>query len=214
MPTDQNPVSIATRPGTDADVPAVVAIMAEAFANDPVLGFVLDDGPASEPDRRRALLAAFFANRLLGGRGIDEIVVPADPVDAREAAAVWISPRSPEDAEPDFSMLRAVNDLTFGADTMEARITALIPVFAVHPTTPHWYLPFVGTRPSARGRGLASAVISAVTRRCDAEGVGAYLESSDPANVPLYERHGFVVTAEIAIEGGPTVPVMWRDPVS
>jgi len=65
---------------------------------------------------------------------------------------------------------------------------------------------------SARGRGLASACISVVTRRCDATGHGAYLESSDPANVPLYERHGFQVTSEVAIRGGPTVPLMWRDP--
>jgi len=210
MPAGRAP--IVTRPGTDADVPSVVAVMAEAFADDPVLGFVLDDGPDPDPDRRRSLLAAFFANRLLGGRGIDEIVVPADPADAREAAAVWIPPQGPDGPEPDMSMLRAVNDLAFGAETMEARTMALMPLLTAHPTTPHWYLSLVGTRASARGRGLASAVISAVTDRCDADGVGAYLESSDPANVPLYQRHGFVVTAEAAIDGGPTVPLMWRDP--
>ena len=120
MPAGRAP--IATRPGTDADVPSVVAVMADAFADDPVLRFVLDDGPDPDPDRRRSLLAAFFANRLLGGRGIDEIVVPADPADAREAAAVWIPPHAPE---LDLSMLRAVNDLAFGAEAMQARTCLL-----------------------------------------------------------------------------------------
>ncbi len=69
-----------------------------------------------------------------------------------------------------------------------------------------------GTRPEGRGRGLASRLIAVVTDRCDAEGIPAYLESSDPANVPLYERHGFAVTGEVEIEGGPTIPLMWREP--
>jgi len=51
-----------------------------------------------------------------------------------------------------------------------------------------------------------------VTDRCDVDGLGAYPESSDPDNVPLYERHGFVVTGGVAVDGGPTVPLMWRDP--
>ena len=51
-----------------------------------------------------------------------------------------------------------------------------------------------------------------MTGRCDAEGLSAYLESSDLANVPLYERHGFRVTGEVVIPDGPVIPLMWRDP--
>ena len=45
-----------------------------------------------------------------------------------------------------------------------------------------------------------------------AEGLSAYLESSDLANVPLYERHGFRVTGEVVIPDGPVIPLMLRDP--
>jgi len=99
-----------------------------------------------------------------------------------------------------------------GEEEAMAKLAALAPLLEAHPHTPHWYLAFVGTRPEGRGRGLASRLIAVVTDRCDAEGIPAYLESSDPANVPLYERHGFAVTGEVDIEGGPTIPLMWREP--
>ena len=47
--------------------------------------------------------------------------------------------------------------------------------------------------------------------RCDAEHAPAYLESSNPANVPYYQRFGFEVTGEIVLpDGGPSLVPMWR----
>lgn len=40
----------------------------------------------------------------------------------------------------------------------------------------------------------------------------AYLESTNPRNVSLYERHGFAVTGSIDLPGGPSLSAMWRDP--
>ena len=208
---------VTVREATDRDLPAVVAVLAEAFHDDPVMGFIFGEGSASEPprgpsDRHGALLTAFMANRILGGRGIDHVLVGDGPDGRIGAAAIWLAPHGPDDPQPDPSMTRAVNSLALGEDVMAARIEALMPLFAASPATPNWYLFLVGTLASARGHGLASALITEVTDRCDAEGMGAHLQSSHPDNVPLYERHGFVVTGEVAVEGGPTVPVMWRDP--
>jgi hypothetical protein len=39
----------------------------------------------------------------------------------------------------------------------------------------------------------------------------AYLESSNPNNVALYQRYGFQPYAQIPIpNGGPTITTMWR----
>ena len=82
-----------------------------------------------------------------------------------------------------------------------------------HPKVPHWYLFALGTRPEARGKGYASAVISAVTTRCDKTQTPAYLENSNPLNTPLYEKHGFKVTKTLYMgENKVPVALMWRDP--
>jgi len=46
--------------------------------------------------------------------------------------------------------------------------------------------------------------------RCDGEGLIAYLESSNPANISLYERHGFRVMAEIQCRDAPPLYPMLR----
>lgn len=51
-----------------------------------------------------------------------------------------------------------------------------------------------------------------VVDRADQQGVPAYLEATSPDNRRLYERHGFVVTGELSILGGPPVWPMWRGP--
>lgn len=49
--------------------------------------------------------------------------------------------------------------------------------------------------------------------RCDAEGTPAYLEASSPASAGLYRRLGFRDHgAAFAVDGGPPVQPMWRDP--
>jgi ribosomal protein S18 acetylase RimI-like enzyme len=81
-----------------------------------------------------------------------------------------------------------------------------------HPSTPqHWYLAVLGTDPDAQGRGLGSAVLSAMLEQCDRDGVPSYLESSKERNIDFYARHGFRVTGEIKLLRGPNVWPMWRD---
>jgi hypothetical protein len=48
--------------------------------------------------------------------------------------------------------------------------------------------------------------------RCDRQGLGAYLESSNIRNVPFYERHGFRVLAEVSPSPEFTARPMWREP--
>ncbi|HEY8549569.1 MAG TPA: hypothetical protein VIL35_06420 [Vicinamibacterales bacterium] len=46
--------------------------------------------------------------------------------------------------------------------------------------------------------------------RCDLDGLPAYLESSNPRNIWLYERHGFEIIGKIQVGSSPTMTPMLR----
>jgi hypothetical protein len=48
-------------------------------------------------------------------------------------------------------------------------------------------------------------------QRCDRDHLPAYLESSDPANIPLYQRHGFVLQATLQVGSSPPLFPMLRE---
>jgi hypothetical protein len=47
-------------------------------------------------------------------------------------------------------------------------------------------------------------------RRCDRDRMPAYLESSNPVNIPLYERFGFQVIGKIQSGASPVLTPMFR----
>jgi predicted N-acetyltransferase YhbS len=71
----------------------------------------------------------------------------------------------------------------------------------------------IGSDPTVRGQGFGQDLMRSRLDRCDAEHAPVYLESSNPANVPYYERFGFEATGEIPLpDGGPVMWPMWRAP--
>ena len=82
-----------------------------------------------------------------------------------------------------------------------------------HPSEPHYYLEAIGTRQDWQSKGVGSAVMAAMLERCDREGLPAYLESSNPRNIPFYARHGFEVRPLVPLPpGAPPMTPMWREP--
>ena len=79
-----------------------------------------------------------------------------------------------------------------------------------HPQEPHWYLPLIGVDPAQQRKGYGSALLQHALRECDRDHAPAYLESSNPANIPLYERHGFRVLATIQVGTSPPIFPMLR----
>jgi ribosomal protein S18 acetylase RimI-like enzyme len=83
----------------------------------------------------------------------------------------------------------------------------------VHPHEPHMYLPAVGIAPEWQGRGFGAALLRPVLERCDRQRLPAYLESSNPRNLVLYERHGFETIEELSVaKDAPPLWRMWRSP--
>lgn len=42
------------------------------------------------------------------------------------------------------------------------------------------------------------------------QGIPGYLESSNPANIPFYQRHGYEIIGEIQVGSSPVLTPMWR----
>lgn len=71
---------------------------------------------------------------------------------------------------------------------------------------PHWFLAALGVEPAWQGRGLGGALMAPMLARADAEGLPCYLDTHDPVNVRLYEKHGFEVAERVDLPRDP-VPV-------
>ena len=62
-----------------------------------------------------------------------------------------------------------------------------------HASMPHWYLAAIGVEPERQGQGVGSALMQPILALADRDHIACYLETHRPANVRLYERHGFDV---------------------
>lgn len=124
------------------------------------------------------------------------------------AAALWLPPGVTSDRD---AMLAVVGELA-----REEKLPVLGEVgdtmARYHPEEPHWYLAMIGVDPARQGQGYGSAILKESLRRCDEDGIAAYLESSNPKNVPLYERHGFEVLGFVQPGDFPGIHPMIRPP--
>jgi GNAT superfamily N-acetyltransferase len=183
----------------DADV--VIDALVEAFAEDPVWCWTFSD-PATRLVHLRGLMTATFERSFACGH--------AFLTDDGKGVALW----GPADVEFfDETLVSALIGLVVASEGDRARLAleGLRSIGEHHPEQTHVYLHALGVVPAARSQGLGAALLDHVLAVCTAEGLPAYLESSNARNVSLYERHGFTVTAEVALpEAGPVVRPMWR----
>jgi len=68
----------------------------------------------------------------------------------------------------------------------------------------------IGVEPLSQGKGYGSALLKRGLEVCDRDHVAAYLEATNPANIPLYRRFGFEVVGEIQSGSSPVINPMFR----
>ena len=75
-----------------------------------------------------------------------------------------------------------------------------------------WYLEYLAVDPSKQGSGLGSLILKESLKVIDELGEAAYLESSNPKNMSLYERFGFRFLKKIQVGSSPELNTMFRQP--
>jgi ribosomal protein S18 acetylase RimI-like enzyme len=195
------------RAATAADRAALAAALASAFSEDPLFSWMAGAAPNQTIEPRMRIMFGTFLKLDLGRR--DHLVfTDEDGI----GGAIWKHPNKWK--MPTGDMVRALPAMlrALGAKTPRM-VGAITAIEKVHPKEEHYYLEVLGTHQDRQSKGIGSAVIGHMLDRCDAEGLPAYLESSNPRNIPFYARHGFEPTREIDVgKGAPTVTAMWRNP--
>jgi GNAT superfamily N-acetyltransferase len=120
--------------------------------------------------------------------------------------ALWLAPGVSSDEK----QLAQLMD-TSGSRAAREGMTAIFEQMAkYHPKGPQWYLPLIGVDPAQQGKGHGDALMRHALERVDHDKIPAYLESSNPRNIPLYRRHGFEEIGEIQAGSSPTIVPMLR----
>ena len=196
---DRTDIATATR----WQIAAVAATLSEAFADDPFFVWLF-------PDRReRPRQIDEWWRYLLRRRPAGSKTWQAADV---AAAALWHPPHEGAGAGDDAFAAWFVRVL--GNDALvDERFEFFGQVLDAHLAEPHWYLASVGVRPEHQGKGLGTAILDAMLAECDRSNTPAYLESSNPRNVGLYERLGFVTTVELPLpDESSRLTMMYRRP--
>lgn len=193
----EHQVLVATAPDGPVEQSPAIRVLTLAFSTDAAVRYMFPTASA--------YLAAFpRLAAAMGGAALE--AGTAWLADGEAAAALWLPPG----LSPDGDAIGAVVAEFAPMERLEVlmQVGELIDHF--HPKEPHWYLPMIGVDPLRQGRGYGSALMKAALRRVDEAGLPAYLESSSPRNVPLYERHGFEIIGEIKPGDHPGLTPMLR----
>jgi ribosomal protein S18 acetylase RimI-like enzyme len=168
------------------------AVLARAFHSDPPMVYTLPD--AAERER---LLPSFMKTFVTYASIFGE---PLTTAEKPESVALWLplddlSDTPERDHQAGIDQIPAI----FGAEAFRRmmHIAKISERFHLQ-TAPgkHLYLQFLGVEPARQGQGLGSALIRAMLQRADAERIPCYLDTFQPRNVPLYQKHGFKITIE------------------
>ena len=183
----------------ESDESAVIDALKLAFVADPATRWVW-------PDPHQYLLHFSSFAKAFGGKAF--AYESAHYVGSYSGAALWLPPN----VHPDVKQLIALLQSTGSEDAKRHGPQIFEKMDSYHPKEPHWYLPLLGVDPLYYGKGFGSALLHHALAKCDQNSEFAYLESSNPRNIPLYERHGFELLGTIQINTSHSIFPMLRKP--
>ena len=192
-------ISIVKTAIESVDEAGVIDILKLAFVADPATRWVW-------PDPQKYLLHFSNFAKVFGGKAFS--YESAHYVVNYSGAALWLPPN----VHPDVDGLIALLQSSGSEDSKKDGPEIFEKMSSYHPSEPHWYLPLLGVDPLHHGKGLGSALMQHAIVMFDLDNKLAYLESSNPKNIPFYERHGFELLGTIQVNTSPPIFPMLRKP--
>ena len=194
-----------TRQAVRADLDAITDAWIDAFSGDPFLRWMGDADDTSWPAFGRAWLS--FIAGMCFERGHMIVTEPAG------AAVAWIPPDLSMMGPGDMDRGAAIIAEHAGEARRDEAVTTMMAAGSHSSPEAHWTLQYIGVGSALQGQGAGAALVEPYLLRCDEDGLPCGLVSSNPRNVPFYERFGFTVTAEVPNpDGSATLRPMLRQP--
>lgn len=184
---------------TEAEENQAVSVILTAFGTDPAARWLYPN-----PHRYLTHFPAFI--RAFAGKAFE--AGSAYYVEGFAGAALWLPP----DVHADEDALTRLFEETVADDKKADLFAVFEQMENYHPTEAHWYLPMIGVDAFRQGYGYGSALMRHALAVCDRDDRLAYLESSNPRNISLYQRHGFEVLGTIQVGSSPPIFPMLRAP--
>jgi GNAT superfamily N-acetyltransferase len=188
------------RPAQSSDKEAVVDLLSDAFAADPIVNWIV------RADRKRSLgLRAFFRMWFELRSLRDGEVMTTDD---HRGAMIWMPSNRVKVPLPD-QIRQLPNFLRYSG---WQRSLTLLRFFSAaehaHPPEPHVYVQFIGLSRAARGSGLAFAFLQHAVTAADIRQVPLYAETSNPENLRTWARAGLHAAGEV--DFGIRTPAVWK----
>jgi ribosomal protein S18 acetylase RimI-like enzyme len=184
---------------TAADEDAAIDVVVRAFSADPAARWLY-------PDSNQYSVNFPTFVKAFGGKAFEH--GSAYTIDDYRGAALWLPP----DVHADEEALAGLIQRSVPEHRQEEVFAVFQQMDDYHPNEPHWYLPLIGVDPAQQSRGYGSALIEHALIQCDRDQKLAYLESSNPKNISLHERHGFELLGTIRVGASPPICPMLRKP--
>ena len=184
---------------TASDEEHIIAVAILAFSADPATRWLYPN-----PHQYLTNFPRFV--RAFAGKAFEHST--AYYTDGYSGTALWLPPGVQADEDPLIALLQ---QSVFERDQAEV-FSVLEQMEHYHPSEPHWYLPILGVEPAQQRKGYGSALMQHTLMQCDLDQKLAYLESTTPANIPFYKRHGFELLGTIQIGASLTFFPMLRHP--
>lgn len=189
-----NPPSIRTASTQERD--QVIKSLVAGFTTDPLARWFYPDAAS--------YIQSAEAFDAFGGASIDGDTTFV--TENLEGVALWMAPG----VEPDEERMIQIFEATIRPEVLEEVFGVFEAMDEYHPEETCWYLPLIAVDPFYQGNGFGSQLMKHALSKIDEAGLPAYLESSNPRNMSLYERHGFETMGQIQIGSSPPVHPMYR----
>lgn len=182
----------------ERDRARAISTIVAAFVNDPVERWMFPQ--LAQYEARFGEFVAAFAGEAFDQQSVWTLA-------EFHAVALWLAPGAGVNEAAIAEVLKGA----VAEEKHEDLFSVLEQMDQAHPAFEHWYLPWLGVIPDAQGQGLGRQLLEHGLATVDRTHLPAFLETPNPRTVPLYERHGFVVSAESQSGGCPPVISMVRD---